>query len=90
MGEGNQTRCFTQVEDLAKGIITLVQIEKSDMKDKNFIDSALRVIEIELNAVKNLSNQIHSDFGTLCSKILDTKGKLIELNETKGKLIKLK
>ena len=47
------------------------------MKDKNFINSALRVIEIESKAVKNLSNQIHSDFDNLCSKILNIKGKLI-------------
>ncbi|MDC0079410.1 KpsF/GutQ family sugar-phosphate isomerase [Pseudomonadota bacterium] len=47
------------------------------MKDKNFIKSALRVIEIESKAVKNLSNQIQSDFDNLCSKILNIKGKLI-------------
>ena len=47
------------------------------MKDKNFINSALRVIEIESKAVKNLSNQIQSDFDNLCSKILNIKGKLI-------------
>jgi arabinose-5-phosphate isomerase len=47
------------------------------MKDKNFINSALRVIEIESKAVKNLGNQIQSDFDNLCSKILNIKGKLI-------------
>ena len=47
------------------------------MKDKNFINSALRVIEIESKAVRSLSNQIQSNFDNLCSKILDTKGKLI-------------
>ena len=47
------------------------------MKDKNFINSALRVIEIEAKAVKSLSNQMQSDFNNLCSKILDIKGKLI-------------
>ena len=47
------------------------------MKDKNFINSALKVIEIESKAVKSLSNQIQSDFDDLCTKILDTKGKLI-------------
>ena len=47
------------------------------MKDKNFINSALKVIEIESKAVKSLSNQIQSDFDDLCIKILDTKGKLI-------------
>ncbi len=47
------------------------------MKDKNFINSALRVIEIESKAVRSLSNQIQSNFDNLCRKILDTKGKLI-------------
>jgi arabinose-5-phosphate isomerase len=47
------------------------------MKDKNFISSALKVIEIESRAVMNLSNQISPDFENLCSNILDTKGKLI-------------
>ena len=47
------------------------------MKDKNFINSALKVIEIESKAVKSLSDQIKSDFNDLCTKILDTKGKLI-------------
>tara|TARA_Y100000992_G_scaffold285535_1_gene236610 strand:+ start:623 stop:1597 length:975 start_codon:yes stop_codon:yes gene_type:complete len=47
------------------------------MKDKNFINSALNVIKIESKAVMDLSNQINSDFDNLCTKILDTKGKLI-------------
>ncbi len=47
------------------------------MKDHNFINSALRVIEIESKAVMSLSNQIKSDFNNLCMKILETKGKLI-------------
>ena len=47
------------------------------MKDKNFINSALNVIKIESKAVMDLSNQIKSDFDNLCTKILDTKGKLI-------------
>ena len=47
------------------------------MKDKNFINSALRVIEIESKAVMNLRNQIRSDFESLCSNILQIKGKLI-------------
>ena len=47
------------------------------MKDKDFISSALKVIEIESNAVKNLSNQIKSDFEDLCSNILNARGKLI-------------
>jgi arabinose-5-phosphate isomerase len=47
------------------------------MKDKNFISSAMKVIEIEANAVMNLAKQIQLDFEDLCSKILATKGKLI-------------
>ena len=47
------------------------------MKDKDFISSALKVIEIESNAVKSLSNQIKSDFEDLCSNILNARGKLI-------------
>ena len=47
------------------------------MKDKNFISSAMKVIEIEANAVMNLSKQIQPDFENLCSEILATKGKLV-------------
>ena len=47
------------------------------MKDKDFISSALKVIEIESNAVKSLTNQIKPDFMDLCSNILNTQGKLI-------------
>ena len=47
------------------------------MKDKNFINSALNVIEIESKAVMNLRNQIQSDFENLCSNILQINGKLI-------------
>ena len=47
------------------------------MKDKDFISSALKVIEIESNAVKSLSNQIKPDFTDLCLNILNTQGKLI-------------
>ena len=47
------------------------------MKDKDFISSALKVIEIESNAVKSLSNQIKSDFEGLCLNILNARGKLI-------------
>ena len=47
------------------------------MKDKNFINSALSVIEIESKAVMNLRNQIRSDFESLCLNILHIKGKLI-------------
>ena len=47
------------------------------MKDKDFISSALKVIEIESNAVKSLRNQIKSNFEDLCSNILNAQGKLI-------------
>ena len=47
------------------------------MKNKNFISSALRVIEIESQAVMSLSNQIQPDFENLCKEILKIKGKLI-------------
>ena len=47
------------------------------MKEKDFISSALKVIEIESNAVNSLSNQIKSDFEDLCSNILNARGKLI-------------
>ena len=47
------------------------------MKDKNFITSALEVIQIEGNAVLALSNQIQDDFAILCEKISVTQGKLI-------------
>ena len=45
------------------------------MKDKNFISSALNVIEIESKAVMDLSNQIRPNFENLCSNILNTQGK---------------
>ena len=47
------------------------------MKNKNFISSALRVIEIESQAVMSLSKQIQPDFESLCKEILKIKGKLI-------------
>ena len=47
------------------------------MKNKNFISSALRVIEIESQAVMSLSKQIQPDFENLCKEILKIKGKLI-------------
>ena len=47
------------------------------MKNKNFISSALRVIEIESQAVMSLSQQIQPDFENLCKEILKIKGKLI-------------
>ena len=39
------------------------------MKDKNFITSALKVIQIEGNAVLALADQIQEDFETLCNPI---------------------
>jgi arabinose-5-phosphate isomerase len=47
------------------------------MKNKNFISSALRVIEIESQAVLSLSKQIQPDFENLCKEIMKIKGKLI-------------
>ena len=47
------------------------------MKNKNFISSALTVIEIESQAVMSLSKQIQPDFENLCKEILKIKGKLI-------------
>ena len=46
------------------------------MKDKNFIKSALKVIETESKAVMNLRNQIRPDFEDLCSEILNIKESL--------------
>ena len=47
------------------------------MKETNFIDSALKVIQIEANAVLALKEQIHDKFDDLCISILNVKGKLI-------------
>ena len=47
------------------------------MKETNFIDSALKVIQIEANAVLALKDQIHGKFDDLCKNILNVKGKLI-------------
>ena len=47
------------------------------MEDKNFIKSAMKVIEIEGNAVLSLVNQIESDFENLCMEIINTNGKLV-------------
>jgi arabinose-5-phosphate isomerase len=47
------------------------------MKETNFIDSALKVIQIEANAVLALKDQIHGKFDDLCKNILKVKGKLI-------------
>ncbi len=47
------------------------------MKKMNYINTAIRVIKTEANAVMNLTNQISPDFEELCESILNTKGKLI-------------
>ena len=47
------------------------------MKETNFIDSALKVIQIEANAVLALKDQIRGKFDDLCKNILNVKGKLI-------------
>jgi len=47
------------------------------MEDKNFIKSAMKVIEVEGNAVLSLVNQIESDFENLCMEIINTNGKLV-------------
>ena len=47
------------------------------MKEKNFINSALKVIQIEGNAILGLQNQIKEKFVDLCKSILATEGKLI-------------
>lgn len=47
------------------------------MQEKNFIKSALQVIEIEGNAILALSDQIQDTFNHLCEKIINTEGKLI-------------
>ena len=47
------------------------------MKESNFISSALKVIQIEGNAVLALQDQIHDKFNDLCISILNVQGKLI-------------
>ena len=47
------------------------------MKKKNYINSAIKVIKTEADAVLSLTDQISPDFENLCESILDTKGKLI-------------
>ena len=47
------------------------------MKEKNYINSAIKVIRTEADAVMSLADQIRPDFENLCESILDTKGKLI-------------
>jgi arabinose-5-phosphate isomerase len=47
------------------------------MKEKNFINAAIKVIKTESDAVMSLIGQIRPDFENLCESILDIKGKLI-------------
>ena len=47
------------------------------MKENNFIESALKVIQIEGHAIFALQDQIQEKFNDLCTNILATKGKLI-------------
>ena len=47
------------------------------MKEKNYINSAIKVIKTEADAVMSLTKQIQPDFENLCENILDTQGKLI-------------
>ena len=47
------------------------------MKEKNYINSAIKVIKTEADAVMGLIDQIRPDLENLCESILDTKGKLI-------------
>ena len=43
----------------------------------NYINTAIKVIKTEANAVMGLTDQIGPDFKNLCESILETKGKLI-------------
>ena len=47
------------------------------MKQKNYINTAIKVIKTEADAVMGLTEQIRPDFEDLCESILATKGKLI-------------
>ena len=47
------------------------------MKKNNYINTAIRVIKTEADAVMSLTEQISPDFENLCESILDTDGKLI-------------
>ena len=47
------------------------------MQENNFINSALKVIQIECKAILGLQDQIEETFNDLCTNILATKGKLI-------------
>ena len=45
------------------------------MQENNFINSALKVIQIEGKAILGLQDQIEETFNDLCANILATKGK---------------
>ena len=47
------------------------------MQENNFINTALKVIQIEGKAILGLQDQIEETFNDLCTNILATKGKLI-------------
>ena len=47
------------------------------MQEKNFIKSALQVIQIEGNAILALQDQLQDTFNQLCEAILNTEGKLV-------------
>ena len=47
------------------------------MKQKNYINTAVKVIKTEADAVLGLTDQINPDFENLCESILETEGKLI-------------
>ena len=47
------------------------------MQKNNFINSALKVIQIEGKAILGLQDQIEETFNDLCLNIIATKGKLI-------------
>ena len=47
------------------------------MQENNFINSALKVIQIEGKAILGLQDQIEETFNDLCANILSMKGKLI-------------
>ena len=47
------------------------------MQENNFINSALKVIQIEGKSILGLQDQIEETFNDLCTNILATKGKLI-------------
>jgi arabinose-5-phosphate isomerase len=47
------------------------------MEENNFINSALKVIQIESKAILGLQDQIEETFNDLCTNILAMKGKLI-------------